>query len=105
MQPQFVAAFESTSNSLANDSDNQCHLQTYVHVITIDITILNSYSPTDASCIPAVNYIIMCLIDLLISLISKLRSLIISFIIFFSTCNCARLVAKILTATSNCKNI
>jgi len=39
MQPQFVAAFESTSNSPASDSDNECHLQTYVHVITIDSTI------------------------------------------------------------------
>jgi hypothetical protein len=47
MQPQFVAAFESTSNALANDSDSQCHLQTYVHVITIDSTILKSYPHTD----------------------------------------------------------
>jgi hypothetical protein len=50
MQPQFVAAFESTSNSLANDSDNQCHLQTYVQakavccfscVITLEIVVID----------------------------------------------------------------
>jgi hypothetical protein len=48
MQPQFVAAFEAISNPLAINSDNQCHLQTYVHVIIIDSTILNSYPHTDA---------------------------------------------------------